>query len=92
MSYVGSRTKLDDEQRLEWDGLDDDLWWTVLVGSSRPRRCRGRVDIRCRAAPWLNYPALELLEQRYARGEINREEYLEKKGDMLRPGGAAPAP
>jgi putative membrane protein len=39
-----------------------------------------------------NYPALEILEQRYARGEINREEYLEKKKDMLRPGGAAPAP
>jgi putative membrane protein len=25
---------------------------------------------------------LDLLEQRYARGEINREEYLQKKGDM----------
>ncbi len=39
-----------------------------------------------------NFPAPEILEQRYARGEINREEYLEKKKDMLRPGGAAPAP
>jgi putative membrane protein len=26
--------------------------------------------------------ALELLEERYARGEINREEYLEKKRDV----------
>ena len=26
--------------------------------------------------------ALELLEERYARGEINREEYLEKKRDI----------
>jgi putative membrane protein len=25
---------------------------------------------------------LDLLEQRYARGEVNREEYLQKKGDM----------
>jgi len=25
---------------------------------------------------------LDLLEQRYARGEINREEYLQKKGDL----------
>jgi putative membrane protein len=26
--------------------------------------------------------ALDLLEERYARGEINREEYLEKKRDL----------
>ena len=25
---------------------------------------------------------LDLLEQRYARGEVNREEYLQKKGDL----------
>ena len=25
---------------------------------------------------------LDLLEQRYARGEINRDEYLQKKGDL----------
>ena len=24
----------------------------------------------------------DLLEQRYARGEVNREEYLQKKGDL----------
>jgi putative membrane protein len=28
--------------------------------------------------------ALDLLEQRYARGEIGREEYLEKKQDLQR--------
>jgi putative membrane protein len=28
-------------------------------------------------------PALDVLEERYARGEINRDEYLQKKGDML---------
>ncbi len=27
-------------------------------------------------------PALEALEERYARGEINREEYLQKKRDI----------
>jgi putative membrane protein len=27
-------------------------------------------------------PALEALEQRYARGEIGREEYLQKKQDI----------
>ncbi len=28
--------------------------------------------------------ALELLEERYARGEINREEYLQKRDDLKR--------
>lgn len=27
-------------------------------------------------------PGLDALEERYARGEINRDEYLEKKRDM----------
>ncbi len=28
--------------------------------------------------------ALELLEERYARGDINREEYLQKRDDLKR--------
>ena len=28
-------------------------------------------------------PGLAILEERYARGEINREEYLQKKSDIL---------
>lgn len=28
--------------------------------------------------------ALEVLEERYARGEINREEYLQKRDDLAR--------
>ena len=28
-------------------------------------------------------PGLDVLEERYARGEINRDEYLEKKKDIL---------
>lgn len=28
-------------------------------------------------------PALEVLGERYARGEINRDEYLEKRRDIL---------
>jgi putative membrane protein len=27
-------------------------------------------------------PGLDVLEERYARGEINRDEYLQKKRDM----------
>lgn len=35
---------------------------------------------------------LEVLEERYARGEIGRDEYLQKKGDMAAspPNGAGP--
>ena len=28
-------------------------------------------------------PGLDVLEERYARGEINRDEYLQKKRDIL---------
>lgn len=31
----------------------------------------------------LRSSALDLLEQRYARGEIGRDEYLEKKRDLM---------
>ena len=33
-------------------------------------------------SPERRSPALEALEERYARGEINREEYLQKKRDI----------
>jgi putative membrane protein len=36
-------------------------------------------------------PALRLLEERYARGEISREEFLERRA-VLKGGSAAPAP
>lgn len=39
-----------------------------LAGSQRPPERRS--------------PALEALEERYARGEIDREEYLQKKRDI----------
>lgn len=32
---------------------------------------------------WYPSSALDALEQRYARGEIGRDEYLEKKRDLL---------
>ncbi len=44
--------------------------------------------LRSFAGPGMHYapprrsPGLDVLEERYARGEINRDEYLQKKGDI----------
>lgn len=46
-----------------------------LVRTMMPPGTRGA------AAP--RSAGLALLEERYARGEINRDEYLQKKGDLL---------
>jgi putative membrane protein len=37
-------------------------------------------------------PALRLLEERYARGEIPREEFLERRAVLLQPSGSPEAP
>jgi putative membrane protein len=37
-------------------------------------------------------PALRLLEERYARGEISREEFLERRAVLLQPPPRPPAP
>jgi putative membrane protein len=42
---------------------------TQRAGSARPPAPR-------------HSPGLEVLEERYARGEINRDEYLQKKRDI----------
>ena len=45
--------------------------------------------VRSTASGGMNQPrpdrprGLEVLEERYARGEVNRDEYLQKKGDIL---------
>ena len=38
---------------------------------------------------WRGSAALDILEQRYARGEIGRDEYLQMKKDLLDRGPAA---
>jgi uncharacterized membrane protein len=38
---------------------------------------------RMRNVAMRHYTELEVLGQRYARGEINREEYLQKRGDII---------
>ncbi len=44
--------------------------------------CRHRHGCKGGAADNGGAVALKLLDERYARGEIQREEYLEKRGDL----------
>lgn len=53
----------------------------VVVGIVLLVRSTGSDDKREQASRRAR--GLEILEERYARGEINREEYLEKKRDLL---------
>jgi len=44
-------------------------------------------------APWQQSPAIHELNLRYARGEINRDEYLQRRADLLgHPPGPLPGP
>jgi len=70
-----------------WWGAASGLFWLavvvlVIVAVSRGRPFPGQ--------PFWGHSALDILEQRYARGEIGRDEYLQKKKDLLDrgPGGA----
>lgn len=79
-----------------WMMIFGGLFWLVLLalGVAAIVWFVGAIRRRGPHAPPAagNDTALEILEQRYARGEINRTEYLEKKVDMPGRGGAAPAP
>jgi putative membrane protein len=52
------------------------VWAARSVGSSGSQRTTGSPSS----------PAREVLDQRYARGEISREEYLQSRRDLEDPG------
>jgi putative membrane protein len=64
-----------------WWAAANSLFWiavVVLVVIAFSRSARGP------AGPfWRGSAALDILEQRYARGEIGRDEYLQKKRDLM---------
>ena len=69
-----------------WGGPFHVIFWIVALilivalvawmfrSGSRGRDSSGRLERRS--------PGLDVLEERYARGEINRDEYLQKKRDI----------
>lgn len=58
------------------------LWWAILVlGIIVLVRLLGRDSRRGSGAP-AQETALDILKKRYARGEIGREEFEEKKRDL----------
>jgi putative membrane protein len=69
-----------------WIGPFNMLFWLILVivviavivwFVQSPRRS-GRLPL-----PSTLSPGLATLDERYARGEINRDEYLQKRNDIL---------
>ena len=66
----------------EWHGFGGAMWilWILIVvavvwlaaAATRRDRDSGRRE----------KSALEILEERYARGEIERDEYLQKRDDL----------
>jgi putative membrane protein len=59
------------------------LFWLIVIGLAIVLvvvlvRQFGRGE----APPRLKRSALDIVEERYARGEIDREEYLQKKKDL----------
>lgn len=61
-------------------GLASVAFWIVVIALLVHLLRRELPDLRQRMT---RSPALELLEERYARGEISREEFLERRAVLL---------
>ena len=71
-----------------WWSLASAVFWIAVVFLLIAALSRG--GPRHPVGPfWRGSPALDILEQRYARGEIGRDEYLQKKSDLLNRGPGA---
>jgi putative membrane protein len=70
-----------------WWGLASTLFWIAVVvlfigWLSRAGRYPGH-PFGPGHPFWRGSQALDILEQRYARGEIGRDEYMQKKSDLM---------
>jgi putative membrane protein len=61
------------------------VFWSAVIAlvvlAIRALTGGGRASETGRNTPWAEDP-LEILKSRYARGEIDREEYLQKREDL----------
>jgi putative membrane protein len=64
-----------------WWAMANAVFWIVVVFLLIAAFSRGGRYPAGRL--WRGSPALDILEARYARGEIGRDEYLQKKNDLL---------
>jgi putative membrane protein len=70
-----------------WWALANSVFWIAVVVFLVAAFSRAG---RHPAGPfWRSTQALDILEQRYARGEIGRDEYLQKKNDLMSRGPGA---
>lgn len=71
------------EYGMGWDWLGMGVFWLVpvLLILVAFKYLFGRNAV---GYPGKSGKALEVLEERYVRGEINREEYLQKRNDLKR--------
>ena len=70
-------------------GLGNAIFWVALIVVAVLLLRRELPHVRW---PESQPPALRLLEERYARGEISREEFLERRAVLSGAGAPAPPP
>lgn len=80
-----------------WGGPGWGVFWGLLWAAFWVAVIVGAVLLLRREVPRLQGrfgepPALRLLEERYARGEISREEFLERREVLLQPPPPPPPP
>ena len=66
-----------------WWGMASGLFWIAVLVLAWIAIARGSRYSGGSPPFWRSSPALDILEQRYARGEIGRDEYMQKKRDLM---------
>ncbi|RJP77652.1 MAG: SHOCT domain-containing protein [Candidatus Zixiibacteriota bacterium] len=58
------------------------IWWAIIIGGL-VLLIRWLISSRSQTSQSSRDTALDILRERYARGDINREEFEEKKKDLV---------